>query len=163
MKKINIIVAFGKDRIIGKNNDLVWKGVPGDLKRFKEITTGHPIIMGRKTFESIGNKPLSNRINIVITRNPELKIEGCVVCSSLEEAIKKASDIDEQIFIIGGGQIYKQAINLTDRLYITLIDAGADGNVLFPDYSMFTKIISCENMPSTEKFPHTYKFLILEK
>ena len=160
---INIIVAVGKNNVIGKNNDLVWKGVPGDLKRFKEITSGHPIIMGRKTFESIGNKALPNRTNIVITRNKELKIPSCIICGSLEEAIKEASDIDDQIFIIGGGEIYKQAINLADRLYITLIDAEADGNVLFPDYSGFTKIISSENMPATEKFPHTYKFLILEK
>lgn len=163
MSQINIIVAVGKDGVIGKNNDLVWKGVPGDMKRFKEITINHPVIMGRKTFESMNSKPLSDRTNIVITRDLNFIAPNCIVCSSIDEAIKKASDIDEQIFIIGGGQIYEQTIGLTDRLYLTLIDAETEGNILFPDYSNFTKIIKSEDMSATEKFPHKYQFLVLEK
>lgn len=163
MSQINIIVAVGKDRIIGKNNDLVWKGVPGDMKRFKEITINHPVIMGRKTFESMNSKPLSERTNIVITRDKNFIAQDCLVFSSLDEAIKKASEIDDQIFIIGGGQIYEQTINLADRLYLTLIDATTEGNILFPDYRNFTKIIKSEDMPATEKFPYKYKFLVLEK
>jgi dihydrofolate reductase len=160
---INIIVALDKNRTLGKNNDLVWKGVPGDMKRFKEITTNHPIIMGRKTFESIGGKALPNRTNIVITRNPSLCAPDCIVVSSLDGAIKTAKEKDTEIFVIGGGEIYSQAIKLADRLYVTLIDANADGDVFFPDYGEFTKIISSEEMPATEKFPYTYKFLTLEK
>lgn len=163
MLKINIIAAIGKNGIIGKNNDLVWKSVPGDMKRFKETTTGHPIIMGRKTFESLGKKPLPNRTNIVVTRNKNLQAPDFLIFSSLAEAINFASDKDEQIFIIGGGEIYSQAIKLADRLYLTLIDAEATGDVFFPSYSQFTKVISSEDMPATEKFPYSYKFVVLEK
>jgi dihydrofolate reductase len=163
MVQINIIVAVGKNRVIGKNNDLVWKDVPGDLKKFKEITTGHPVIMGRKTFESIGSKALMNRTNVIITRNQNFHAENCIICSSLEKAIEEAEKIDKQIFIIGGGEIYNQAMRFANRLYLTLIDAETDGDVFFPDYSEFTKIISSENMPATEKFPYRYKFVILEK
>ncbi len=163
MSQINIIAAIDKTRVLGKNNDLVWKNVPGDLKRFKEITTSHPVIMGRKTFESIGSKPLPNRTNIVITRKTDLKIQGCFVFPSLEKAIDFASKKDEQIFIIGGGEIYNQSIKMTDRLYLTLIDAHGDGDVFFPDYNEFRKIVSSQDVPATEKFPYTYKFVILEK
>ena len=163
MKKINIIVAIGKNGVIGKNNDLIWKGVPGDLKRFKEITSGHPIIMGWKTFESIGKTPLPNRTNIVLTWDKNYKNSDCIICSSIDEALKEASTFDDQIFIIGGGQIYKQTINLADRLYLTLIDASVNGDVYFPDYSDFTKVISSEDMLATEKFPHPYKFIVLER
>lgn len=163
MSQINLIVAVGKDGVIGKDNNLVWKGVPGDMKRFKEITTGHPIIMGRKTFESIGSKPLPNRMNIVVTRNVNLQAPGCFLFVSLDDAIAAASEKDEQVFVIGGGEIYSQTIKDADRLYLTVIDAEAEGNVFFPDYSNFTKVISSEEMPATEKFPHKYKFIVLER
>lgn len=163
MAQTNIIVAIDNKRVIGKDNNLVWKGVPGDMKRFKEITTGHPIIMGRKTFESIGGKPLPNRTNIVVTRNAKFQAPGCFVFQSLPEAISFASSKDEQVFIIGGGEIYAQAIKSTDRLYLTIIDAEAQGDVLFPSYDDFTKTVSSESMPATEKFPHAYKFVVLEK
>lgn len=163
MSQINIIAAIDKGRVIGKNNDLVWKGAPGDMKRFKELTTGHPIIMGRKTLESMGSKPLPNRTNVVITRNAKLEVSGCFIFASLQEAIEFASQKDEQVFVIGGGEIYSQAIKLANRLYLTVIDAEADGDVFFPDYSEFTKVVSQEDMPATEKFPHKYKFVVLEK
>jgi len=160
MSQINIIVAVGKNRVIGNKNKLIWK-LPGDLPRFKVITTGHPIIMGRKTFESFGNKPLQNRTNIVITRNPKFKAEGCIVSSSLEEAIKVAGEIDEQIFIIGGGEIYSQSIKIADRLYLTVVDEKADGDTFFPDYSEFKRIISSEENKTPEGL--RYDYVVLEK
>ncbi len=160
MAQINIIAASGKNRVIGKGNRLIWN-LPGDLPRFKAITIGHPIVMGRKTFESFGAKPLPNRTNIIITRNADFKAEGCVVCSSLEEALEKAEAINDQIFVIGGGQIYTEAINRADRLYITVVDAEAEGDTFFPDYSAFTKIISSEDHMTPEGLKYTY--LVLEK
>ena len=163
MSQINIIAAVDNKRVIGKNNDLVWKGMPGDMKRFVRLTTGHPIIMGRKTFDSFGGKPLPNRTNIIITRNNSFVAPDCIVSPSLLDAIKIAGEKDEQIFVIGGGEIYSQAIKIADRLYLTIVDAEADGNIFFPNYSEFTKVVSSEEMPATEKFPHKYKFVVLEK
>jgi dihydrofolate reductase len=167
--KISIIVAMDSKRGIGKNNQLMWH-IPGELPRFKNITTGHPIIMGRKTFESIG-KPLPNRYNVVITRDPKFKIqnlasqgqvlESCVV-NSLEEALRQAQGKlgSDEVFVIGGGQIYQQAIAKADRLYLTLVEGDFGADTFFPDYSSFTKVISEENR---EEEGHKYKFLTLEK
>jgi dihydrofolate reductase len=157
---INIIVAIGKgNRAIGKDNTLLWR-ISDDLKRFKTLTVGHPIIMGRKTFESIG-KALPNRTNIIISRNKDLTIEGVTICHSLEEAIKKAAEVDSEIFIIGGAEIYKQALPQTNRLYLTIIDEEKEGDAFFPDYSEFTKIISTEN--KTTDTGLQYQWLVLEK
>ena len=138
--KISIICALSENRAIGKDNKLLWH-ISDDLKRFKELTIGHPIIMGRKTFESIG-KPLSGRTNIIVTRGSSYKAEGCLVFDSLEKAIDQAKRIDnEEIFIIGGGQIYNQAIDLADKLYLTLVEGEYEADTYFPDYSSFKKII----------------------
>lgn len=143
MTKVSAIVALGKDSIIGKGSELLWR-IPDDLARFKKITIGHPVIMGRKTFESIG-RPLPKRPNIIITRDKSFEAESCLVTHSIEDAIEEARDLDyEEIFIIGGGEIYKQALPQTDKLYLTLIDDEKNGNVFFPDYSEFTKEISRE-------------------
>lgn len=147
--RISIIVAVGKNnRAIGKTGGLLWR-IADDLKRFKALTTGHPIIMGRKTFESIG-KALPNRTNIVITRNPDFKAEGVIIADSFAEALRLASNEVEklvqgnhknsEIFVIGGGEIYKQALPLADKLYLTLVKSDAEGDVFFPDWSKdFTK------------------------
>ncbi len=141
---ISIIAAIQKkDRGIGLKNDLLFR-ISDDLKRFKALTTGHPIILGRKTFDSIG-KALPNRTNIVITRNPDFNIEGVTACASLEEALGKAHAVDSEIFIIGGGEIYKQALPFADQLYLTIVDSDTPPEILFPDYSEFSKIISEEN------------------
>ena len=135
MAKVSIIAALGKyDNALGKNGDLVWR-LSGDLKRFKSLTMGHPIIMGRKTHESIG-KVLPGRTNIIVTRNPQYRAEGGLIVSSLDEAIEKAKEENNQeIFIIGGGEIFKQALPVTDKLYLTLIDAHTEGaDVFFPSY-----------------------------
>jgi dihydrofolate reductase len=127
-----------KDRGIGKNNELLWR-ISDDLKRFKTLTTGHPIIMGRKNFESIG-RPLPHRTNIIVTRNKNYSQEGCTICHSLEEAIDIARTKDsEEIFIIGGSEIYSQVIEQADKLYLTIVDAEKEADTFFPDYSSFTK------------------------
>lgn len=143
--KISIIVAVGKNNCaIGKAGALLWR-IPDDLKRFKTLTTGHPIIMGRKTFDSIG-KALPNRTNIVVTRNTDVKPDGVVIAVSFEEALRLAQTLAQgdnknpEIFIIGGGEIYRQALPLADKLYLTLVESDAEGDVFFPDWSKdFTK------------------------
>ena len=112
---------MGKNREIGADNQLLWH-LPKDLKHFKELTSGHPIIMGRKTYESIG-KPLPNRTNIVISRKNDWFEEGILIVGSIKEALKFAKKIDENVFIIGGGTIYEQTIDLADQLEVTLVDA----------------------------------------
>jgi dihydrofolate reductase len=161
---ISIIVAIDAKRGMGKNNSIPWK-ISGEQRRFREITTPHPIIMGRKTFVSIG-RVLPDRTNIVVSRSgSEIQnSDGMFVVNSLEEGIDfaKSSPGSEEIFIIGGGQIFAQAIdkNLVDRLYLTLVDGDFDCDTFFPDYSNFTKVIS-EEPVETEDFK--YKFLTLEK
>jgi dihydrofolate reductase len=136
---ISIICAITKNRAIGKNKDLLFK-IKNDLARFKMVTSGHPIIMGRKTYESIG-RALPNRTNIVISRDPNLKIENVDVLPSLEAALEKYKD-EKEIFIIGGGQIYTRAIEIADKLYLTIIDKVVeDADTFFPDYFAFNKCI----------------------
>ena len=137
--KISMIAAIGtRTRALGRNNDLLWR-LSDDLKRFKKITLGHPIIMGSNTFESIG-RPLPNRKNIVLSHDPTYKAEGVFVVHSIEDALCLASkEPTDEIFIIGGGQIFKAMLAQTDKLYLTLVDDDTDGDVYFPPYSMFTK------------------------
>lgn len=125
-----IVVAIGMNNEIGFENQLLWH-LPKDLKHFKELTSGHPVIMGRKTYESIG-KILPNRTNIVISRKSDWFEEGILIVGSIKEAIKFAKKIDENIFIIGGGNIYEQTINLADRLEITLVKANLEADTFFP-------------------------------
>ena len=127
---ITIIVAMGKNREIGADNQLLWH-LPKDLKHFKELTSGHPIIMGRKTYESIG-KPLPNRTNIVISRKNDWFEEGILIVGSIKEALKFAKKIDEQIFVIGGGNIYEQTLELTDKLEVTLVKTHLKADTYFP-------------------------------
>ncbi len=128
---MTIIVAMGKNRAIGKDNQLLWH-LPNDLKHFKELTLGHPIIMGRKTYESIG-RPLPNRTNIVVSRKKDWFEEGILIVGTLKEALKFAKKIDENFFIIGGGNIYEQTIDLADKLEVTIVDTNADADTFFPE------------------------------
>jgi len=138
--KISIICALSENRAIGKNGRLLWH-IPEDLERFRKLTLGHPVIMGRKTFESIG-KPLPDRLNIIITQKSDFTHPGCVICHSLTEAIEAAAKKEkEEIFIIGGGQIYTQAIGLADKLYLTLVEGNFEADTFFPDYSAFKKVV----------------------
>jgi|SRR3989344_4695054 len=160
--KISIIVATDDKNGIGKDNALMWH-IPEELKHFKEVTTGHPIIMGRITHQSIG-KALPNRTNIVITRDQEFKSEGCQVVNSLEGAIKlaKESEGSGEIFIIGGGEIYTQVLenNLVDKIYLTKVKGDFKASVFFPDYKNFEVISKSSWMESREQ---KYQFLELEK
>ena len=158
--KICLIVAISRNRAIGKNNKLLWY-IPEDLKRFKALTLGHPIIMGRKTFESIG-KPLPERTNIVVTRALDYKAEGCIIKQSVEDAIAEAKKYDqEEIYVIGGGQIYEHTLPFADRLCVTIIEAEIEGaDTFFPEYPEFTKIVLEEEH---EHDGLKFKFLELEK
>lgn len=139
MPKISIICAMSENRAIGKDNKLLWH-IPEDLKFFREKTLNHPIIMGRKTFESIG-KALPKRTNIVITRDAEYQADGVSVVGSLEEALSFAKKEEtEEIFIIGGGQIYKEAMEYADTLYLTIIKGNFDADTFFPEYSGFREM-----------------------
>jgi len=156
---ITIIAAIGESNELGKNNDLIWH-LSADLKRFRKLTTGNTIVMGRNTYESIG-KPLPNRRSIVITRNTEYKIDGCDVVNSLEDAIELASN-DNRVFIIGGAQIYQQAIKLNkvDTLDITVVHDNFDADVYFPEIDKNVwKLYSEENYKADEKNPYDYSFL----
>jgi len=125
--EINIIVAASENLTIGKDNDLPWK-IPSDLKKFKQITTGSIVIMGRKCYESIG-RPLPGRQNIVITRNTDLTIEGCEVVNSINQALSLCKNDSREIFIIGGAEIYKQTFSFATKLYLTEIKGNVDGDV----------------------------------
>lgn len=130
---ISIIVAVAENNVIGKDNKLIWH-LPKDLKHFKETTTGHFIIMGRKTFESNG-RPLPNRTNVIITKDKNYKAEGCKIVHSLDEALDFAKN-ESEVFIIGGGEIYKQAMPIADRIYLTKVHQPFEGDTFFPEINM---------------------------
>ena len=159
---INIIVAIGEgNRVIGGKGTLPWH-IPEDLRRFKSLTMGHPIIMGKHTFFSIG-RPLPGRTNIVLTDTPWEAPEGILIAFSLNDAIEKARRTPggEEIFIIGGGQVYAQALPIADRLFLTFVHGNFSGDVFFPEYEkMFSKVVSRE---SREREGYRYEFLTLEK
>lgn len=131
MSRIAIIVAMARNRAIGLNNTLPWR-CPEDLRRFKAITTGHHMIMGRRTFDSIG-RPLPGRTTVVVTRDPDLKIDGCLIARSLPEAVASCAG-DSDIFIVGGADIYAQSLALADMLYITEIRQDVAGDAFFPEF-----------------------------
>jgi dihydrofolate reductase len=155
---INIIVAHSLNRVIGKDNKLIWRQ-SADLRRFKELTTGKTVVMGRKTYDSIG-KPLPNRRNIVISRQTDLNIPGVEVVKSLQDAIS----LDSEIFILGGGEIYKQALELgiVDKIYVTLIHSNVDGDTYFPEISDW-KEESSDFFTQDEKNQYDYSFINLIK
>ena len=151
---ISLIVAHDNNRVIGYENKMPWH-LPGELQYFKEQTMGKPMIMGRKTFDSIG-RPLPGRKNIVITRNENFHVEGVEVAASLEEALKLAGDVEE-VMIIGGEQIFKIALPITDRLYITHIEHDFNGDTFFPIYGDEWKLISkSEPVETPDGYSYTY-------
>jgi dihydrofolate reductase len=163
--KISLIVAVSRNGAIGLNNQLPWY-LPEDLKYFKSVTMGKPLIMGRKTFDSIG-RPLPGRANIVLTRDPQWTSDGVEVVQSVEQALVageiacEAADVDE-IMVIGGEQIYRMTIDLADRIYLTQVDTDVEGDAFFPD-------IDLNNWSQTRvKLPeiidkHPYRFLVLDR
>ena len=161
---LSLIVAMSRNRVIGKDNKLPWQ-LPEDLKHFKETTMGCPIIMGRKTYDSIG-RLLPGRENIVITRNSELRIEGATLCSSLDEAINHCKNKNlEEVFIIGGAQIFNEALSKIDKLYLTVIDKDIEGDTylsaidLENEFQIISKESHCDGGP--EKL--SYSFIVAER
>ena len=161
--RISLIAAASENNVIGHKNSLPWH-LPDDFKFFKEKTDGHPVITGRKNFESMG-RPLPSRRNIVITRQPNYTAEGCDVVSSLEEALELAKENeDEEIFIIGGGQIYNISMEVANRIYLTRIHAEIEGDVFFPeiDEDVWGVTDQVEH-PKDEKHEHSFTILTYDK
>ncbi|MFC5271932.1 dihydrofolate reductase [Adhaeribacter terreus] len=157
---IALVVAMAENNVIGKNNQLIWH-LPADLKHFKNLTSGHPIIMGRKTYESIG-KPLPNRTNIVITRQEDYKPEGVLVAHSLSEGLMLAQQLDTNIFVIGGAEIYKQAMFLADTIYLTEVHHEFEGDTFFPEIDTLLWVeTEREEHKADEKNPYDYAFVTL--
>ncbi|MCI2228940.1 dihydrofolate reductase [Polaribacter sp. MSW13] len=159
---VTIIAAIAKNNALGKDNDLIWH-LPADLKRFKKVTSGHHILMGRNTFESIG-KPLPNRTTVIITRNNDYFKNGCLIANSIEEAIELTNNDDA--FIIGGAQIYKQALesNLVDKLDITVVHQEFEADVFFPKIDLtIWEEVSREDFKADEKNKYDYSFVSYRK
>lgn len=162
MTILSLIVATAHNNIIGKGNTMPWH-LPADLAYFKKMTLGKPVIMGRKTFESIGG-PLPNRRNIIITRDPHYQAEGVDIVDSIDKALAVAKGVEE-VMVIGGGTIYRHCIEQADRLYVTHIDAQIDGDTYFPDYD--TQIdwqqVHCDTYLADDKNAYDMKFCTYQR
>lgn len=159
---ISLIAAMDRNRLIGKDNDLPWH-LPQDLKYFKEVTKGHAVIMGRKTFESIG-RPLPHRENITVTSNKELDIPNCQVMHSAEEAVRFAKNRNEECFVIGGSTLYTEILPFADKLYVTKIDETFEGDRYFPEFSEAEwEIVSRRKGLKDDKNPYDYEFLVYQR
>jgi len=162
MKKISIIVAIANNFAIGLNNQLLWH-IPADLKRFKKITSGHQVIMGKLTYLSLPVRPLPNRTNIVITDNREESFEGCTTVYSIDEALYLCNEKEES-FIIGGGSVYRQFLPLCNKLYITMVHKDFEADTFFPRFEMDQwKLIEREDHDSDGLNDFSYSFLTFEK
>ncbi|MEX0967816.1 MAG: dihydrofolate reductase [Bacteroidia bacterium] len=161
--KISLIAAMSTNRVIGKDNDLVWH-MPADLKFFKKTTIGHHILMGRKTFESFG-KALPGRTNLVLTGQRDVEIPGATVVHSMEDAISLAQAAgEEELFIGGGAKVYEESLSIADRIYLTLIHHTFEGHAFFPVFDVSEwKEVSREDHAPDEKNPYAYSFLLLER
>jgi dihydrofolate reductase len=161
--KLTIIAAVANNNVIGMNNQLIWH-LPADLKHFKEITMGKTLIMGRKTFESIG-KPLPGRKTIIVTRNSDYYAEGCEIASNLKDALCKVKE-ESEVFVAGGGEIYRQVINLhfTRKMHITRVYANFEGDSYFPEISTEKwELVEREDKPIDEKNPYPFAFLTYKR
>jgi dihydrofolate reductase len=159
------VVAASTNNAIGKDNQLLWH-LPNDLKFFKNITWAMPVAMGRKSFESLGNKPLNGRFNIIITRNKDFKAEGCVVVNNINDAIFVAQQHDyKELMILGGGEIYKQSMDEADKIYITRVHAiFEDADTFFPEINERKwELVSNQDFFADEKHAYDYSFQLWEK
>ena len=157
----SLISAIGTHNELGKENKLLWD-LPADMKHFRDTTRGHAVIMGRKTFESIG-RPLPNRRNIIVTRNADYKSEGIEIVSSLEEALDLFKDTDEEVFCIGGAEMYKQSIPLANKLYITHVESTFDADAFFPEIDSSWKKVSEEKHEVDTEHAYPLSFVTYEK
>jgi dihydrofolate reductase len=160
--KISMIAAMAKNRVIGAKNDMPWH-LPADLKHFKSVTMGKPIIMGRKTYESIG-RALPGRVNVVITSNADATFDGAVTVTSVKDAIVAAGDVDE-VMIIGGGTIYQTCLASANRLYLTFIDLEVKGDTFFPDFEQASAWREVERTKhlADDKNPYNYEFVTFDR
>ena len=157
----SIIVATAENNAIGKDNDLIWY-ISDDLKRFKKLSTGHTILMGRKTYESLPNGALPNRENIVITHDKNLQLPKCTMLHSIEEAIEKYRNSEEEIFIIGGGSIYEKLLPFAQKIYLTKVHESFDADVFFPEIEAdHWKVVSEEKHKKGEKNEFDFSFIEL--
>ena len=161
---ISIVVAATKNNAIGKNNQLLWH-LPRDMKFFKNITWAMPVVMGRKTYESMGGKALTGRKNIIITKQKDWKSDGVLVVNSLDSAVLLAGDMDyKELFIIGGGEIYRMAFDRADKIYITRVHAILDGDTFFPHIEESKwKLVNNTDNPADEKHAYAYSFQLWER
>lgn len=161
--KLSMIVAVAENGVIGSKNQLPWD-LPDDMRRFRELTEGHPVIMGRKTFASIGH-PLPRRRNIVITRDTASEIPGCSVVGSVEEAMEVArNESTDEAFIIGGGQIYLQSLPIADRVYLTRVHASFEGDVVFPPLdAQEWQEVSHERHAADDRHSVAFTFLVYDR
>ncbi|MEJ2059907.1 MAG: type 3 dihydrofolate reductase [Gammaproteobacteria bacterium] len=158
---LTLVVAMAHDRVIGRDNEMPWH-LPADLKHFKSITLGKPVVMGRRTYESIG-RPLPGRLNIVITRDHGYEAPGCTVVASLDAALAAAGDAQE-VMVIGGANLYAQVIERAERMYLTLIDAELEGDTHFPEYdAQAWRVCAREPHSADEKNAYPYEFVTLER
>ncbi|PTO60908.1 type 3 dihydrofolate reductase [Vibrio splendidus] len=157
---ISMIAAMANNRVIGKDNQMPWH-LPADFAWFKRSTMGKPVVMGRKTYDSIG-RPLPGRLNVVISRDESLEIEGVTTVTSVEKALELVSDVDE-VMIIGGGSIYESCLPKANKLYLTYIDFDVDGDTRFPDWGEGWKQSFNDTYQSDEKNKHNMEFVVLER
>ena len=155
---------MGKNRVIGNKGKLPWR-MPADLEYYRSKIKGKTAVMGRKTFESMGNKPLPNRANIIITRDQNYKVDGAIVVHSAEEAVKEAEKYKtDEVMVIGGSEIYKEFLPRANRIYLTIIDGVFEGDAFFPEYDITEwKEISYEEHERDAKNPYDYRFVVLER
>ena len=157
---ISLIVAVAENGVIGDRNALLWH-ISEDLRHFKAVTTGHPVVMGRKTWESLG-RPLPNRTNVVITRQ-NIEIPGCTVVHSLEEAVA-LFPADEEVFVIGGAQIYGEALSAADRFYLTRVHRAYEGDTRFPKWDAAEwRLVGSESFPCGERYEYPFTFETYER
>lgn len=157
---ISMIAAMANNRVIGKDNQMPWH-LPADFAWFKRSTMGKPVVMGRKTYDSIG-RPLPGRLNVVISRDESLEIEGVTTVTSIDQALELVSDVDE-VMIIGGGSIYESCLSKANKLYLTHIDLEVDGDTQFPRWGQDWKQSFSETYQADEKNKHNMEFVILER
>ena len=158
---VSIIVAVAQNGTIGDKNSLLWH-IKEDMRFFRTTTSGHAVIMGRKTFESLGSKPLPKRTNIVITRQ-DVEFEGALTAHSLQEAIRMAEG-DEEVFVIGGAQIYAQALECADRLYLTLVERDYEGDTSFPEIDYrYWQLVAEQRHERGEEYEYPFSFLTFDR
>ena len=159
--RVSLIVAMARNRVIGKDGAIPWR-LPNELQLFKRVTMGHAIIMGRKTWESI-KRLLPGRTTLIVTRQQDYTVPGATVVNSLRTAINACAN-DPEIFVIGGGELYREAMPMTDRIYLTTVDAEPEGDTRMPEFDLGEwREISSEQFAADEKHAHAYRFSVLER